>query len=304
MTTLNDYITQTRRLLHDANANFWTNDELTDYINQARNRLIRDTGIKRVLQNTIAVYNQEYYTFDNSTGAVSGILVTNAGQGYTAVPNVTLTASPTGNTATATANLGGVGEYGSNNANSIASVNLVNAGSGYTTAPTVTITSSDGNGSGGAAQAFLVGMPQGNLTMDIININLYWGNTRIPMRYLPWTQFNAELRFWQNYVGRPIAYSMYGPNGFYIAPVPDQNYAMEIDTVVRPIDMVTLDQIETDIPDPWRNPVPFYASYLAKYKEQSYGEAELFKNQYTAQTQNVLSNTFTRRMPDPYSRPY
>ena len=199
MTTLQDYITQTRRLLHDANANFWTNDELTDYINQARNRLIRDTGVKRVLQNTIAVYNQEYYTFDNSTGAVSGILVTNAGQGYTSTPTVQLTASPIGNNATATANLGGVGEYGSNNANSIASVNLVNAGSGYTTAPTVTITG--GGGSGGAAQAFLVGMPQGNLTMDIININLYWGNTRIPMRYLPWTQFNAELRFWQNYVG-------------------------------------------------------------------------------------------------------
>lgn len=302
MTTLQTYITLTRRLLHDANANFWSNQELTDDINQARGRLIRDTGIKRVLQNTIAVYNQEFYTFDNSTGAVAGILVTNSGQNYTSAPTVQLTASPTGNNATANSTIGGVGEYGSNNSGQISSINLINAGSGYTTAPNVTITG--GGGSGGAAQSFLVGMPQGLLTMDIININLYWGNTRIPLRYLPWTQFNAELRFWQNYVGRPIAYSMYGPNGFYIAPVPDQNYAMEVDTVVRPIDMVSLDQIETDIPEPWQNPVPFYAAYIAKYKEQSYGEAELFKNQYTAQMQNVLSSTFTRRMPDPYSRPY
>jgi len=144
----------------------------------------------------------------------------------------------------------------------------------------------------------------GLLTMDIININLYWGNTRIPLRYLPWTQFNSELRFWINYVGRPIAYSMYGPNSFYISPVPDQNYAMEIDTVVRPTPLVYLSDVENNIPNPWQNPIPFYAAYLAKYKEQSYGEAELFKQQYTAQTQNVLVSSFTRRMPDPYSRPY
>ena len=43
-TTLSTYITQVRRLLHDVNANFWTDPELTDYINEARNRLVRDTG--------------------------------------------------------------------------------------------------------------------------------------------------------------------------------------------------------------------------------------------------------------------
>jgi hypothetical protein len=42
--TLAQYITQCRRLLHDANANFWTDQELTDYINDARNKLVRDTG--------------------------------------------------------------------------------------------------------------------------------------------------------------------------------------------------------------------------------------------------------------------
>jgi hypothetical protein len=121
---------------------------------------------------------------------------------------------------------------------------------------------------------------------------------------LPWTQFNAELRFWQNYVGRPIAYSMYGPNSFYLSPVPDQNYAIEVDTVVRPVPLVAMSDLETSIPEPWQDPVPFYASHIAKYKEQSYGEAELFKNQYLSKVQNVLSSTFTRRMPDPYSRPY
>jgi hypothetical protein len=210
-TTLATYITATRRLLHDANANFWTDAELTDYINDARNRLVRDTGVLRTIQTSATVTNQEIYQFST--------------------------------------------------------------------------------------------LPQGTQTMDILNINLYWGNSRVPMRYLPWTQFNAELRFWQNYVGRPIAFSLYGPQQFYLAPVPDQVYVLEIDTVIEPVPM-TLPVTVDPIPDPWTGPVPFYAAYLAKFKEQSYGEAELFNQQYKNRVQSVLTGTYTRRMPDPYSSIY
>jgi len=212
MTTLSDYITLTRRLLHDANANFWSDSELTDDINNARNRLVRDTGVNRILQSSATVTSQEVYQFST--------------------------------------------------------------------------------------------LPQGLQTMDVININLYWGNTRIPLRYLPWTQFNAELRFWQNYVGRPIAFSMYGPNSFYLAPVPDQVYTIELDTVVEPTNLVNTTDVESNIVAPYTDPVPYYAAHIAKFKEQSYGEAELFKKHYDNKVQNLLATTFTRRMPDPYSRPY
>jgi hypothetical protein len=211
MTTLSDYITQVRRLLHDANANFWTDQELTDDINGARNRLVRDTGVNRILQSSSVLQNQESYSFS--------------------------------------------------------------------------------------------ALPQGSLTLDIVNINLYWGNSRIPMRYLPWTQFNAELRYWQNYVGRPIAYSMYGSQTFYVGPVPDQDYVIELDSIVQPTDLVNQSDVDT-IPLPFTEPVPFYAAYTAKYKEQSYGEAEIFKNEYIKKVQNVLVTQFQRRMPDPYSSVY
>ena len=98
--TLNDYIWFTRRLLHDANANFWTDQELTVDINGARQRLVRDTGCKRVLQTSSVVYNTEKYDFS--------------------------------------------------------------------------------------------GLPEGDQTMDVLTINLYWGTTRVPLLYKPWTQFNAE----------------------------------------------------------------------------------------------------------------
>jgi hypothetical protein len=211
MSALSSYITECRRLLHDATGAFYTDSELTDYINAARYRLARDTGVLRQLQADMAITNQEVYTFSS--------------------------------------------------------------------------------------------LPNGANTIDVLNINLYWGNTRVPMRYLPWTQFNAELRFWQNYVGRPIAFSMYGMNTYYISPVPDQNYNIELDTVTLPnllVDDTTVEQI----PIPFTAPVAFWACHQAKYKEQSYGESEIFRQEYLQRMQNVLATTYTRRIPNPYSTPY
>lgn len=209
--TLASYITDVRRLLHDANGNFYSDTQLTDYINSARERLVRDSGCLRSYQTTSTVAQQEVYSFSS--------------------------------------------------------------------------------------------LPQGTKTTDIININIIWGSTRIPLRYLPWTQFNAELRFWQNYYGRPVAFSMYGPQQFYIGPNPDQVYGMELDTVIAPTALVSPTDVDT-IPDPWTSPVAYYAAHKAKYFEQSYGESEIFKQEYIKQVQQVLASTFTRRMPSPYSTPY
>ena len=211
MTTLQSYITTTRRLLHDANANFWTDQELTDYINDARNRLVRDTGVNRKIQNSNVYQNQEVYDFSS--------------------------------------------------------------------------------------------LPEGTLTLDVVNFNLYWGNSRVPLRYQPWTQFNSQLRYWQNYIGRPICYSIYGSQKIYVGPVPDQTYQIELDTIVQPIDLVNLSDVET-IPLPYTQPVPYYAAGTAKYKEQSYGEAEIFKQEYLKKVQNVLATSFQRRIPDVYSQVY
>ena len=211
MTTLADYITECRRLLHDANGAIYPDSELTDDINLARRRLVRDTGCLREIQMANTVTSQEVYNF--------------------------------------------------------------------------------------------TALPSGNSTVDVLNINLYWGNTRIPMNYLPWTDFNAKLRFWQNYIGRPIAFSLYGQTKFYISPVPDQVYVMELDTVISPADLVNNADVDS-IPIEFTGPVAFYACHQAKYKEQAYGESEIFKQEYIKKAQNVLATTYTRRMPSPYSSVY
>jgi hypothetical protein len=210
--TLSDYITETRRLLHDATAVFYTDAQITDYVNDARERVVRDTGCLRTIQNSVVNNGQEVYDYATD-------------------------------------------------------------------------------------------LPDGTRTLDIININLYWGNTRIPLRYMSWTQFNAELRFWMNYVGRPIAFTSYGQQKFYISPTPDQEYVIEVDTIVLPEPLVNDSDVDTII-YPYTSPVAFYAAYKAKYYEQSYGEAEIFKQEYSKQLQAVLTSVFTRRMPNPYSTVY
>lgn len=281
MATLSSYITEVQRLLHDANSVFWSTSELTDYINDARERVVRDTGCLRTIQST--------YTPLSSTGVAavpwaSGTVLT-AGQfvfsgifTYQVITGGTLGATvppyPTGNQA-------------------------------YPPSTTFTVADSTGmvfQYNSPCEVIPFAALPSALQTLDILNINLYWGNSRIPLRYLPWSNFNAQLRYWQNYVGRPVCFSVYGQQQIYIGPVPDQSYAVDLDTVVLPAPLTLSAPDATDpINDPYTTPVAFYAAYKAKYKEQSYGEAELYKQEYAKHVQAVLNSVYTRRIPDPYS---
>lgn len=279
--TLQGYITEVRRLLHDANANFYTNSQLTDYINGARKRVVRDTGCLRDVQTTTIpcapvaggatpniwseglVVNTNDYVFSNIyiyKVTSGGILGTQAPP----YPSGTYVYPPSTPFTDGTATLQYAGKC-----------ELIPYAS----------------------------LPEGLNTLDVVNINLYWGNSRIPLRYMPWTDFNARLRYWQNYVGTPIAYSIYGQSTIYIGPIPDQSYTLDLDTVLLPEDLVNLAD-EDSIDEPYSSPVKFYAAYTAKYYEQSFGEAEIYLGQYKQQVQAVQASVYTRRMPDPYSQAY
>lgn len=212
MATLSEYITECRRLLHDANGNFYTDQQLTDYINEARGHTVQDTGCLRQIQTLTFNTGQEVYTY--------------------------------------------------------------------------------------AAD-----FPEGLRTLDVLNINIYWGNSRTPLRYLAWTDFNAQLRYWQNYRGLPIAFSAYGQSKIYIGPVPQENYTAEVDTVLLPNPLTSGSEVD-EIIAPYTEPVAFYACYKAKYYEQSFGEAEIFKQEYARHIQGTLTSVFTRRLPTPYSTAY
>ena len=285
MPTLSNYLTQVEYLLHDANNNFWTVDQLTGYINEARSQLVRDTGCLRTVQNTstpIASSNPYLSTNTNTTPATPWVASTAVTAGQYVFSNIYIYQYQTSGTSGT-------------------------AAPAYPTGTNIfppTTTFPDGTATllyiQNAEIIPFQALPQGINTVDILNINLYWGNSRIPMRYLPWSDFTSQLRYWQNYIGRPICFSVYGQQQIYIAPVPDQSYYIELDTVILPQPLTTLSQVDT-ILDPWSTAVQYYAAYKAKFYEQSYGEAEIFQQQYNKKVLNVLNSTYTRRIPNPYS---
>jgi hypothetical protein len=281
MATLNGYITEVRRLLHDANGNFYSDSELTDYINGARERVARDTGCLRKLQVSQTPIAPVGYTGNPVPWAANTAVSLNTLIFSNIFTYVVTTAGVTGDQPPA---------YPDSYSNFPPSTPFAN----------------------GTAEIQYVGnceiipyasLPEGGQTLDILNINVFWGNSRYPLSYQPWTQFNAQLRYWQNYIGRPVAFSVFGQSQIYISPVPDQVYTIEVDTTILPLPLVNGAQVDTII-DPYTTPVAYYAAYTAKFKEQSYGESEIYYQQYVNKVRSVLNTTFTRRMPDPYSTPF
>ena len=281
--TLQGYITQVRYLLHDAQSNFYTNDQLTGYINSARERVVRDTGCLRTVQVTQAPA-PPVAGGNNPVIWSSGLVVT---ANQYVFSNIFIYKIIVGGTLGAE-----VPPYPS---------------ADYVYPPSGTLTLTDSSVTyqyvAPCEVINFAALPSGLQTLDILNVNIYWGNSRIPLRYLPWTQFNAQLRYYQNYIGRPIAFSIFGQSQIYIGPIPDQAYVAELDTVILPTTMVSLTDTDT-INEPYDTVVQFYAAHLAKFYEQSFGEAEIYLQQYKQKTQSVLTSTFTRRIPDPYSTPF
>ena len=305
MATLSSYITDVRRLLHDANANFYTDQQLTDYINSARERVTRDTGALReivVAQTPCQVAPGS--TINNATPANPTIWVANTAVTLNTFvfSNIFIyqytTAGTSGSTAPA------YPASGTNNYSNYPPTTAFADGTAQ-----LTYVGNCENISYAALTQLMGSSPlspsSGNTVLDIVNINLYWGNTRVPMDYLPWSDFNARLRFWQNYIGRPLAYSIYGQQQIYLGPVPDQTYQIEIDCVVLPNALNLSTSTATDVlNDPYTKPVQFYAAYLAKFYEQSFGESEIYKQEYQKQINSVLNSVFTRRLPSAYSSPF
>jgi hypothetical protein len=220
---LTTYIDRTRRLLHDSKAAFYSDADLTDYVNQSRQQVCRDSACLRTLipSTSVAlagmVANQEVYDYSTFTG--SGVFAT-----------------------------------------------------------------------------------IGTRIVDIFGIDVYWGSTRIKLFQYPWTKFDTDLRYWQNYRGRPGAFSRFASGTqVYVGPVPDQAYAADWDVVTVDIDLVTNSTTDS-IPLPYQMPVPYYAAYLAKFNEQSYGESEAFEMQYRKHILSSMATNSRRVIVNPYRR--
>ena len=283
---LTNYINQVRRLLHDANAQYWSDAELTDDINQARNRIALDTGSLAALLPFYLSQGQEYYPFN---GCVSNVTLVAAGSGYTSSPTCVFSGGG-GSGVTATASISG---------GAISGITITANGTAYTAAPTLSF-----SGGGGSAATATVSILSN--VLDIMDITANWQNSWVTLGYAYFSMFQAKARYFRTMTGQPEIWSKGQPPSstagghyFYIFYIPSQSYQAELRCTLTPnslIDDTTPEQLsypETDI-------VQYYAAYLAKYKQQQMDDAMNFLKIYDDLRARGTSNKYQRRIPNPY----
>ena len=280
-TTPGTYEFQVLDLLHDPYFNKWNQGQIDSYINEARRQLVMDTGTLRSLQQTWLTAGQEQLVF----GQVTGGAIVAPGSGYVAPTIAFAGGGGTGVSAALTESGGAVN-----------TITFSNFGSGYVSAPSATVSDTAGTGA-----AVSVGVINVN-TYDILGVHLYWGNERYTLQWAPFSKFSSIYRPYTaaSYQRQPVCWAAYGDTTIFVGPTPDQNYALELDTIILPTPFVVGDTTTVDpIPTKVQDPIKFYAAYLAKYNAQSYGEADTHLQAYMRRLREV-SSAYTRRIPDVY----
>lgn len=139
----------------------------------------------------------------------------------------------------------------------------------------------------------------GPYIIDVMGISIWWGTLRIKLSQLSYTQFDANLRRYATYQGRPAAFARMGAANIVIGPPADQDYPTDWDVCMVPQPLVS-DSTAEQLPVPFQESVQYYAAFKAKFQEQAMGEAALFQQQYTQNLRMCLRSFVTRIIPNPY----
>jgi len=288
---LQDYTTQVLRLVHDLQNVDFSQQEITDYINEARLRASLDLHCVRNFYTGLNIIpSQEQYPI---TGGVGGCVMTNVGSGYplSAVgpaPSVTFSAPAYGGvTATGTAILDAT-------LGCVDSIQMTNWGTGYTAAPTVTIAAPSSGTTATATATCLQNV------LDILSISLLWpGNTnRYTLGWLPFSPFQAYCRAQPTTLRNPSVWTNYDViNTFFLYPIPDQAYIIEIDAVQSPPTqtLVNLTDVDINVLPPNADCIQFYAAHLALMKLQNFEHADYLLKKYQARSQEIKLTRQDRR---------
>lgn len=298
------YLTNTRDLLHDANGNFYTDAALTRWINRARRQVAKIGECVRILP--------------PSTASVASVMITSGGSGYT-TGTVTI-AGPDANgpnyvTATAAPTFAGGLLTG-------VAVNI--AGSGYVATPTVTIT---GNGTGATATAVLTPHISTVVAQEVYNIadvaaviqtlypgagdilgiqgvSISWGAQKPTLNRTDFSSMQAMLRSWQGGMqGPPAVWAQLGQGStgsIYLWPIPTQVSRMDWDCYCSVIDLVGT-SVPDLIPEPWSEPVQYYAGMLAYQYAQRPDDARTMQSEYMRTMGEARAAVSTPMVPSFYN---
>lgn len=290
--TLQTYITQVQRLVHDVTASVWSVAELTDYVNEAREDTALDMHcFRRNKTGVQLLQGQEIYSID---GAVAGAHMIAGGTGYSANTTVTFDPPPT--------NPGGVIALGVPviSGGVITAINMVKWGQGYAAAPNIIIADTGGGTGAAATPVTFLG------TFQIIGISNTWNNQRYTLGFCGFTLFQAYYRFQPvAYQSRPRAWTIHPQDlNVYVQAPPDQLYMSEWDVVGTPDPLVNLTDMDVQIRTPWNKAIQFRAAATALMKKQNFQQANYFNAEYDRRVPRYIAGAGGIRIPNPYNRSF
>jgi hypothetical protein len=292
-TVLSDYQKQVQRLVGDIDQHDFNIADLTTYINLAREQVAAEgqcirwltppaNGIAAVTPVSVGSgYSMATVTIPPPDvpgvtataianivgGEITSYTVTNPGNGYLYIPNVTVSGDGTG--ATAAADLLYTMQF-------LQGVELYN----YSDIPVAQF------------------KPGASSILAVLDIAVIWQNIRYTGNQLSFSQFQGLVRSYTsgNFLYTPFWFANYGQGdqgSLYVYPVPDQNYPAELDTLLLPAELVDDTSIEL-IPRPWTYAVPFYAAFLALLSTNDPARTQL-AFRYFNETNGGLFNFYMRR---------
>jgi hypothetical protein len=307
---LSDYITQVQFLVHDQTNQDFSQTELINAINDAREAVALDFHCVRKLyisppnnapvsslySPVSVIQNVEAYPLKAANGLNSqivGAAITAGGANYTAAATVTLAAGPTGSVlATGTPVI-------TNGA--VTGVNMSAWGQGYTPGTLPSVTFADvGGGTGATATAVAF-----NNVINVVSISYIWGNQRYMLRFRGFTLFQAYMRSLLTFNQRAMIWTIHEQSGIVlIQPPPDQPYVSEWDVIATPQPLVSPSDVDNDIMTPYARAVQYYAAMLCLNKLQNFGQADHYLALYSARVPKIIIGAGGTRIPNPYHRTF
>jgi hypothetical protein len=309
MASLNWYHQQVTRLLREQRQELVNPDDITEYINRAR----QETAMRAMCARGLTPVS----------GSIIGYTLTSGGENYSNSPTLTITAPdfpsgtlpfPNGSQATASAIV-------SNGV--IQSIFSQYGGYGYFE-PTITIT--DTTGTGAAATpivSYINELQQGQevYSFSSVNLSLFPGAAAVYMiksvsilfsgfRYslacYDMTTYQSLVRQWALiWQYTPVVCAQYGQGtsgSFYMYPIPSQTFQMEWDCFFLPSYIYT-DQDFDLIPDPWTNAVPYFALHLAFLELQNFNGANYYLDLFDKMLHRYSTYARPGMRINPYGRP-
>jgi hypothetical protein len=269
---LTKYLADTQRLLHDSTNQFWSQSDLTAYINTARSQIAAEGQCVRVLA--------------PSAGAITSATVVTQGTNYSGAPTITASGG-LGSGATFTPTIVG---------GKITALAVATQGTNYTL-PTISIT--DTTGTGATANAVqsgvllttaaqesysfssvntIVSLSTGvSAILTVVSVSVSWGALKPTLDQLDWSSFQAYLRSYSAALqGQPAIWAQYGQGAsgtVSLWPIPSSPMPMDWDCICTPISLVD-DTTAEAIPYPWTDCVPYFSAYLALMNSRRPEEAK------------------------------